>query len=147
MERNQTGSDIDTDRIECANEKDQEKVEVKLDEEMEWPCGVCGKDVMEDGIECGRCKKWYHVDCTDVISPKNYTNKLYSCIVCSERGGGKTKTKKPKDNARGNGKVGRPKGRKRSNSIPTYITKEDYRKNMDRIANNIEIRLKNKRNK
>ena len=115
---------MDTDRIECANEKDQEKVEVKLAEEMEWPCGVCGENVIEDGIECGKCKKWYHVDCTDVVSPNNYTNKLYSCKKCSERGGGKAK--KPKDNAKGNGKVGRPKRRKRSNSIPSYLTKEDW---------------------
>ena len=34
---------MDTDRVEGANEKDQEKVEEKLAEEMEWPCGICGK--------------------------------------------------------------------------------------------------------
>ena len=47
MERNQTGSDMDTDRVECANEKDQEKVEEKLAEEMEWPCSVCGENIIE----------------------------------------------------------------------------------------------------
>ena len=83
MERNKTESDMDTDRVESANEKEQEKIEEKLAEEVEWPCGgIGGENVTEDGIECVVCEKWYHVDCTDVVSPNDYINKPYTCKEC-----------------------------------------------------------------
>ena len=145
MEWNKTESDRDTDRVESANEKEQEKVEEKLAEEMEWPCGgICGENVTEDGIECVVCEKWYHVDCTDVVSPNDYISKPYTCKECSEKD--RKKAKKPKDSTRGKGKVGRPKTRERCHSIPNYLTKEDWIKNKEWIAKNIEIKLKNKRN-
>ena len=141
MERNKTESDMDTDRVESANEKEQEKVEEKLAEEMEWPCGgICGENVTEDGIECVVCEKWYHVDYTDAVSPNDYISKPYSCKKCSEKGGGKAK--KPKDSAKGKRRVGRPKRRQRSHPIPSYLTKEDWISSRDWIAKNIEIKLK-----
>ena len=97
MERNQTGSETDTDRLEGANEKDSEEVEEKLEEklaeEMEWPCGICGKNVTEDGIKCVDCKKWCHVEgCTEIISPNEYKSNPYTCPKCSEKSGGKAKS-------------------------------------------------------
>ena len=74
IERIQTGSGTDTDRVEGANEKDTEghpkEVKEKLAEEMEWPCGVCGSNVTDDGIKCVDCKKWCHMgECAEVLTP------------------------------------------------------------------------------
>ena len=131
MERNQTGSETDTDRVEGANEKDSVEVEEKLVEEIEWPCAICGKNVPDDGIKCAECEKWCHIEgCTDVVSPNDYRSKPYSCQKCSDKSGGKSKPKKR----------GRPK-RERSNSLPSSQAK-DWIANKDWIAKNI----KNKRN-
>ena len=67
---------------------------------MEWPCGICGKNVIEDGIKCVECEKWCHVEgYTDVVSPNDYISKPYSCKKCSEKSRGKAK--KPKDSSKG----------------------------------------------
>ena len=96
MEWNKTGSRTKTDRVEGENEKDKEghpkEVEEKLAEEMEWPCGVCGKNVTEDGIECVDCKKWCHVEeCAEILTPSEHKLKPYTCPKCSGKGGKKQK--------------------------------------------------------
>ena len=105
------------------NEKDTEGhpkvIDEKIVEEIKWPCGVCEESVSVDGLECVACKNWYHFgDCTDNISPNEYTTKPYTCPKCLEKGG--DKAKKPKDNQKGKKKAGRP----RRQSIPTYLTDE-----------------------
>ena len=61
------GRGMDTDKVEGNNEKE---VEEKLVEEIEWPCGVCGSNVMDDGIERVDRKKWCHMEeCTEVLTP------------------------------------------------------------------------------
>jgi len=29
-----------------------------------WPCGVCGKDVGNNSIQCSSCQKWVHKKCS-----------------------------------------------------------------------------------
>ena len=37
------------------------------DENTNYPCGTCKKDVIDDGIECQRCEIWFHFgSCSDV---------------------------------------------------------------------------------
>ena len=31
-----------------------------------WPCGVCGKGVQENSVQCTVCKKWIHKRCSGV---------------------------------------------------------------------------------
>ena len=31
-----------------------------------WPCGVCGKGVQENSVQCTVCKKWIHKRCNGV---------------------------------------------------------------------------------
>ena len=31
-----------------------------------WPCGVCGKGVWENSVQCTLCKGWMHERCSDV---------------------------------------------------------------------------------
>ena len=39
----------------------------KLNEEQgEWPCGVCGKGVGKNSIQCTECKKWVHKRCSGI---------------------------------------------------------------------------------
>ena len=120
------------------NEKDTEghpKVrDGKLEEDLEWPCGVCGDNVTVDGVRCADCNKWCHVDgCTEITSPNEYLIKPYTCSKCLEKGVDKAKKKK------------KP-GRRRRNSIPTKLTEEDWTANKDWIEKNIESRIKSKRN-
>ena len=126
------------------NEKDTEGHPKEVDEKVEekkWPCGVCEESVTEDGLECVACNKWYHFEeCSDDILPHEYENKPYTCSKCLESGG--DKAKKPKDNTKGKKKAGRP----RRHSIPSYLTEEDWAANKDRIAKNIESKIKSKRN-
>ena len=45
----------------------------KLKEEHgEWPCGVCGKGVGRNSIQCTECEKWVHKRCSGIkgLSPK-----------------------------------------------------------------------------
>ena len=74
------------------NEKDTEGHPKEVDEKVEekkWPCGVCEESVMEDGLECVACNKWYHFgECTDNISPNEYKTKPYTCPKCLEKGWG-----------------------------------------------------------
>ena len=79
-EQIQTGSGMDTDRVEGANEKDTEghpkEVDEKIEEEMKWPCGVCEESVTEDGLKYVACNKWYHFgECSDDILPDEYKTK------------------------------------------------------------------------
>jgi hypothetical protein len=46
-----------------------------------WPCGVCGKGVGGNSIECGQCKNWIHKRCSK-IKGKIESNANFKCAVC-----------------------------------------------------------------
>ena len=31
-----------------------------------WPCGVCGRGVCNNSIQCTSCQKWVHRKCSDI---------------------------------------------------------------------------------
>jgi len=33
---------------------------------VRWPCGVCGRGVGNNSIECTSCKKWVHRKCSGI---------------------------------------------------------------------------------
>ena len=35
-------------------------------EDCRWPCGVCGRGVDNNSIQCTNCKKWVHRKCSDI---------------------------------------------------------------------------------
>ncbi|XP_065321248.1 uncharacterized protein LOC135928720 [Gordionus sp. m RMFG-2023] len=37
---------------------------LKIEESGKWPCGVCGKGVARNSIQCTRCQKWVHKRCS-----------------------------------------------------------------------------------
>ena len=127
------------------NERDTEGhpgvIDDKLEEDLKWPCGVCGDEVTVDGVKCGSCNKWYHVDeCTEIISPNEYLTKLYTCPKCIEKSGGKAKKVKDStnDSSKIKRKAGRPK-RARCNSIPSSLTKEWVENNINNKRNIDEV--------
>ena len=69
----------------------------KVEEEKKWPCGVCGEEVTNDGIECVVCNGWYCVgECTDTITSSEFRTKPYTCTKCLEKKWGKVKKPKGK---------------------------------------------------
>ena len=121
-----------------------EVIDDKIEEDLKWPCGACGEDVTVDGVQCGFCKKWYHVDeCTEseVISPNEYLSKPYTCPKCIEKSEGKAKKVKDStnDSSKVKRKAGRPPRRVRSNSIPSSLTEEWVDNNINNKRNIDEV--------
>ena len=58
--------------------------------EIKWPCSVCEMNVTDDGLKCVECSLWSHVDCTEVIDPKEYKSKPFKCPKCAEKCAPKT---------------------------------------------------------
>ena len=44
-----------------------------------WPCGVCGKDVGNNSIQCSSCQKWVHKKCSGI---KGSMYKVMKSIIC-----------------------------------------------------------------
>ena len=50
-------------------------------ESGKYPCGVCGKGVGTNSIQCGGCKKWVHKKCSGVKG-KLKDDPGYRCAKC-----------------------------------------------------------------
>ena len=46
-----------------------------------WPCGVCGKGVGKNSIECTACLRWVHKKCSGIIGPLVKV-KGFQCSKC-----------------------------------------------------------------
>jgi len=44
---------------------------------VRWPCGVCGRGVDNNSIQCTSCHKWVHKKCSRI---KSSMSKVMSCI-------------------------------------------------------------------
>jgi len=33
---------------------------------VEWPCGVCGRSIGNNSIQCSSCQKWEHRKCSGI---------------------------------------------------------------------------------
>jgi len=49
---------------------------------VRWPCGVCGRGVGNNSIECTSCQKWVHRKCSGI---KGSMYKVMKTSIC--RGG------------------------------------------------------------
>ena len=45
------------------------------------PCGICGKGVGRNSIQCGGCKKWIHMKCSGVKG-RLKEDPGYRCVKC-----------------------------------------------------------------
>jgi len=48
---------------------------------VRWPCGVCGRGVGNNSIQCTRCQKWVHRKCSG-IKGSMYKVKTFICTGC-----------------------------------------------------------------
>ena len=47
-----------------------------------WPCGVCGKGVQANSIQCTVCKKWIHKRCSGVRGDLSRIDDGFRCRRC-----------------------------------------------------------------
>ena len=47
-----------------------------------WPCGVCGKGVQTNSVQCTLCKKWIHKRCSGVRGDLSRVADGFRCRRC-----------------------------------------------------------------
>jgi len=47
-----------------------------------WPCGVCGRGVDSNSIQCTSCQKWVHKKCSGI---KGSMYKVMKSFICMSR--------------------------------------------------------------
>ena len=52
-------------------------------EAAKWPCGVCGRGVGSNSIQCTSCQKWVHKKCSDIKGSMYKVTKSFTCRGCS----------------------------------------------------------------
>jgi len=50
-----------------------------LQEAARWPCGVCGRDVGSNSIQCTSCRKWVYKKCSGI---KGSMYKVMRSFIC-----------------------------------------------------------------
>ena len=48
-----------------------------------WPCGVCGRRVGSNSIQCSSCQKWVHKKCNGMKGSMYKVMKSFICRGCS----------------------------------------------------------------
>jgi len=48
-----------------------------------WPCGVCGRGVGSNSIQCASCQKWVHKKCSAIKDSMYKVMKSFICTGCS----------------------------------------------------------------
>jgi len=49
---------------------------------VRWPCGVCGRDVGNNSIQCTSCKKWVHKKYSGIKGSMYKVTKSFICRGC-----------------------------------------------------------------
>ena len=49
---------------------------------VRWPCGVCGRGVGSNSIQCTSCKKWVHRKCIGIKGSMYKVMKSFICRGC-----------------------------------------------------------------
>jgi len=49
---------------------------------VRWPCGICGRGVGSNSIQCTSCKKWVHMKCSGIKGNMYKVMKSYICRGC-----------------------------------------------------------------
>ena len=54
-----------------------------LQKAARWPCGVCGRGVGSNSIQCTSCHKWVHKKCSGIKGSIYKVMRLFICRGCS----------------------------------------------------------------
>jgi len=49
---------------------------------VRWPCGVCGRGVGSNSIQCTSCQNWVHRKCSALNGSMYKVIKTFVCRVC-----------------------------------------------------------------
>jgi len=49
---------------------------------VRWPCGVCGRGVGNNSIQCTSCQKWVHKKCSGIKGSMYKVMKSFICRGC-----------------------------------------------------------------
>jgi len=49
---------------------------------VRWPCGVCGRGVGNNSIQCTSCQKWVHRKCSGIKGSMYKVMKTFTCRGC-----------------------------------------------------------------
>ena len=49
---------------------------------VRWPCGVCGRGVGNNSIQCTSCQKWVHRKCSGTKGSMYKVMKTFVCSSC-----------------------------------------------------------------
>ena len=58
---------------------ERQKVTLKA---VRWPCGVCGRGVGNNSIQCTNCQKWVHRKCSGIKGSMYKVMKTFVCRDC-----------------------------------------------------------------
>jgi len=53
-----------------------------LQKAARWPCGVCGRGVGSNSIQCTSCHKWVHKKCSDIKRSMYKVMRSFICRGC-----------------------------------------------------------------
>jgi len=48
---------------------------------VRWPCGVCGRGIGNNSIQCTSCRKWVHRRCSTIKGSMYKVMKSFVCRV------------------------------------------------------------------
>ena len=54
----------------------------KIENSGKWACGVCGKGVQTNSVQCTVCKKWIHKLCSGLCSDLSRVADGFRCRRC-----------------------------------------------------------------
>jgi len=49
---------------------------------VRWPCGVCGRGIGNNSIQCTSCQKWLHRKCSGIKGSMYKVMKIFVCRGC-----------------------------------------------------------------
>ena len=74
------GMRVDTNKTQVIINGERQKPEQKA---ARWPCGVCGRGVGSNSIQCTTCQKWVHKKCSGIKGSMYKVMKSFICTGCS----------------------------------------------------------------
>jgi len=58
------------------------ELQKQVQKAVRWPCGVCGRGVGSNSIQCISCQKWVHKKCSDIKGSIVKVMKSFTCKDC-----------------------------------------------------------------
>jgi len=70
---------LNMNKIKVTNSGEWQKITLRA---VRWPCGVCGRGVGNNSIQCTSCQKWVYRKCSGVKGSMYKVMKTFVCRGC-----------------------------------------------------------------